>query len=188
MVVVPTRGVTGGASVRQLVLPVLGTGRDGTKAVFMALIDTGAMMNVVRRGSLSHLMERAKNPVRLVTASGEGLAGGDDELTLELTFKEKLEGGGEADWKTEAVFIEGEIEDEMILGYPWLAKNQVTIKTGDGKLMVENPPGELGSWWGRVAQVVLASVEGDGGGPGDVGSTVTPSVDQGAALLDRPSS
>ena len=46
-------------------------------------------------------------------------------------------------WTTKATFIEGDIDEEMILGYSWLAENDVMINARKGRLTVGGGQGPL---------------------------------------------
>ena len=68
----------------------------------------------------------------MVTASGDTLQGGDKETDLELDFR--LKNAKDLDVKTEentfclrGKFHEADIENELILGFPWLEENGLNI-------------------------------------------------------------
>ena len=131
----------------QLMVPVFAKGADGTMTKFSALVDTGAQINIVQKGKISHLFQMSKEPVQLITASGSELAGGQMEVMLELVFGKNAPGcDPEEQWTTPGIFVEGEIEEDMILGYPWLAENHVTVCAGRGRLMVGDTPCDLVAW------------------------------------------
>jgi hypothetical protein len=67
------------------------------------------------------------------------MSGGVDEVKLELQFMKEIDGGKQEPWAAQGVFYAGEISEEMILGYPWLAENSVGILAGSGELTVGWP-------------------------------------------------
>ena len=91
------------------------------------LIDTGASVNLVRKGLFpeSYFLP-AKNPVQLTTANGQLLCGGNMAIKLRLTFG-KVNGRAVQPWKVWGEFFEAETRADMILGYPWLAENQLAV-------------------------------------------------------------
>lgn len=78
---------------KQLVMEILAELPNGEQKKLMILIDTGAEINLVRSGLLSsHLFFVAEKPMRLMTASGQVLPGGDKTVQLELFFSQMLNG------------------------------------------------------------------------------------------------
>ena len=95
-------------------------------------------VNLVKKGIFYTLMTPNKNPLTLVTANGERLKGGDREVELDLDFKMKIRGQKKENefevFTLKGNFHEAEIEDELILGYPWLRENNLDILTTEGAL------------------------------------------------------
>ena len=86
-------------------------------------MDTGAQANLIKKGLVANLAKPCKRPLRLVTANGDMLPGGDTEVDLMVHFRERgvdLGPGKERVLGAKGCFHEAEIENDMILGYPWL--------------------------------------------------------------------
>ncbi len=83
-------------------------------------MDTGAQVNLFRSG-LFHARDTTndQNPISLVTVDGTRLGGDDKEIELVLTFLAST-GKKQSEWKEKAVFLDGDIQVDLILGYPWL--------------------------------------------------------------------
>jgi hypothetical protein len=105
-------------------------GPDGQTHFINALIDTGAEVNLVRRGMLpSTYLLPAPKPLSLVTASGAKMEGGEREATLGLVLRREggLGQGEGALWTAPASFYEADIHVEAIIGFPWLEENQLGV-------------------------------------------------------------
>ena len=94
-----------------------------------ALVDTGAMMNIIKMGIFpGHVFSPTQNPVTLVGANGCIIAGGQLEITLDLTF---IKEGGEhkepLEWHTTATFIDADVHMEAILGCEWLDDKELGV-------------------------------------------------------------
>jgi len=99
-----------------------------------ALIDTGAQINVVRRGLFSENdMRPAKHPLRLTLADGQPFWGGDREIQTRVTFGKTIK-NIVVPWRARADFYEGDIKADLILSLPWLAKNGLDVLTKEGCL------------------------------------------------------
>ena len=97
-----------------------------------ALIDTGAQINVIRRGLFPEdALQQAKRPLMLTLADGQAFWGGDKEIAAVLVLGKDVDNEVKP-WKTKAQFYEGEIRADMILGYPWLAQNGLYVLTRQG--------------------------------------------------------
>ena len=84
------------------------------------LIDTGAEVNLIRRGSLPEAYFRpARRPLVLATANGSRMEGGAQEAKLELEFwtTEELPAGGSC-WTAPAFFHDADIQVDALIGYP----------------------------------------------------------------------
>ena len=78
-------------------------------------------------------MKPSKRPLRLVSANGEVLGGGDKEVELMIHILQRnaeVERGFETVWKAKGCFHEADIDDDMIPTYPWLQENRVTVLPG----------------------------------------------------------
>ena len=96
-------------------------------------MDTGAQANLIKKWLVANLAKPCKRPLRLVTANGDVLPGGDIEVDLMVHFRERgvdVGPGKERVWRAKGCVHEAEIEDEMILGYPWLQENRVAVLSG----------------------------------------------------------
>ena len=119
---------------RQLTMEILVCPPDGEQKRVRALIDTGAQLNVVRKGLFSESnLQPAKHPIMLTLADGQAFWGGDIELVANLTFG-KIVDGKPQPWKSKAQFYEGLIKADLILGLPWLVQNGLDVLTRDGCL------------------------------------------------------
>ena len=77
-----------------LVLPMYVHQSNGRVITLQALIDTGCVLNLIRRGLVApEFFRAATTKYRLVTASGSPLAGGEKEIALGWVAKGKSEGG-----------------------------------------------------------------------------------------------
>ena len=64
----------------------------GEGRILNVLINTGAQVNLLRTGLLEpRLLQRAQTPVRLVTANNQVLQVGDRTVSLEVTFRQKMQ-------------------------------------------------------------------------------------------------
>jgi len=119
---------------RQIALEILVCPINGENKVVKALIDTGAQINVVKRGLFpENVMKPAKKPLMLTLADGQAFWGGDREVTARLTFG-KIVNHAVRPWRARANFYEGEIKADMILSLPWLAENGLDVLTKEGCL------------------------------------------------------
>ena len=96
----------------------------GTVLVLEALMDTGAMCNLIWEGILSpRILQPTPSPLKLVTVTGESLLGRTHEAKICLLFHASEYGGHEKpDWRTQATLVEALIHVDIILGYPWMRK------------------------------------------------------------------
>ena len=107
---------------------------DGEHKRLRVLIDTGAQINVVKRGLFPESsLQPARHPIMLTLADGQPFWGGDVELVANLMFGKTVD-GKVVPWKSKARFYVGVIRADIILGLPWLAKNGLDVLTRDGCL------------------------------------------------------
>ena len=119
---------------RQLVLEVLICPPNSENKKIKALIDTGAQINVIRRGLFpEQVLQDAKRPLMLTLADGQAFWGGDKEIVAVLVLGKEVDNEVKP-WKTKANFYEGEIRADAILGFPWLAQNGLDVFTREGCL------------------------------------------------------
>ena len=59
--------------------------------------------------------------------------GGAKEAELRVTFREKVQPNDDEElvWRVTGLFHEAEMEDEMILGYPWLCQHKLAVDPSD---------------------------------------------------------
>jgi site-specific DNA-cytosine methylase len=111
----------------QLLLRVNVKTPEGETKQLLALVDTGAQVNLYRTGLFDECQTKpAKKPLSLVTVDGTRLSGGQREIWLQVEFfatSEKQKMG----WQEDACFLEGDIQVDLILGYPWLRTVQLGI-------------------------------------------------------------
>ena len=118
----------------QLTLELMFCTQNGEQKRVKVLIDTGAQINVVRRGLFSEeVLRPAKRPLWLSLANGQPFWGGDTEIATKLVFG-KHSGQKVQPWKINATFYEAEIKAEAIIGLPWLRQNGLDILTREGCL------------------------------------------------------
>ena len=105
------------------------------------LIDTGAETNLVRKGLVpEHLFHMAEKPIRLVTASGQVLPGGDKVVRLGMTFGTiSGENAQTGTFECCADFLEAEIKVDAILSYPWMVKMKIGVFPHKGALILDRP-------------------------------------------------
>lgn len=136
---------------RQVLVHVRAKGSDGPWTILAALVDTGAEVNLIRKGAVSaHLFRPAERPLTLLTADGSRMDGGQREVTLRLclgTTRPNKE--GKEEWCTRATFHEADIQVDLILSCPWLARQQLGVfphMKGLVKLEEHDPLMLLTSW------------------------------------------
>ena len=72
-----------------------------------------------------------------MTADGRRLGGGDEEVKLTMFFKVKNGTGSETEgWRFQGRFHDADIEDDMILVYPWLQEHKVAVLEGEDALLL----------------------------------------------------
>ena len=116
-------------------------------------MDTGARANLIKKWLVANLAKPCKGPLRLVTANGDVLPGGDTEVDLIVHFRERgvdVGPGKERVWRAKGCFPEAEIEDDMILGYPWWQANRVAVLSADRVLAVGEGCRDLVEGWVKI--------------------------------------
>ena len=114
----------------------------GTVRVLEALMDTGAMCNLIREGILSpHMLQATPSPMKLVTVTGESLPGGTHEVKTCLLFHASEYGGHEKpDWRAQAILVVAQIHVDIILDCEkwdiWLILFMIVFKLGKGPVVV----------------------------------------------------
>ena len=102
---------------------------DGSLLPLNIWVDTGAQVNLVKRGLVSRQDRKiAQNPVRLITANNSVLRGGDKVVELGLTLNVVEDGFVQPQpISFKGDFYGAEIELHAILSYPWLRENSVWV-------------------------------------------------------------
>ena len=116
---------------------------NGEERIILALVDTGAQANLVRRGLFSSECFRpARVPLALTTVSGEVLPGGRSEIKLSLSFSAEADDGAPVQqrWKTTAWFHDADIGCDAILSYQWMSEARLNVLTWRDALQLNEPP------------------------------------------------
>ena len=113
----------------QLVMEIPVRMANGEILVMKALIDTGAEANLVRTGFFPrHMFFGAEKPLKLVTASGHRMEGGDRTIDTQLEFSAYTsESQALGQIILGAKFYEAAIQVDAILAYPWLRENEIGV-------------------------------------------------------------
>ena len=113
----------------QLLLMVPARGQDGQLHPLQILIDTGAVVNLIRRDRLPPAYFRpSRRPLALATADGSRMRGGAHEARLELVLQadRELPQGGTT-WSAPASFHDADIQVDALIGYPWLQRHKLGV-------------------------------------------------------------
>ena len=86
--------------------------------------------------------------MRIVQANGDPVKGGAKEAELRVTFRERVQPNDDEElvWRATGLFHEAELEDEMILGYPWLCQHKLAVVPGDHALGVGSTDRLIAGW------------------------------------------
>ena len=102
-------------------------------------IDTGSEVSLVKRGLLPEgLLQRAKQPLQLLTASGQPLRGGAREVQADLKMVGTSSAGVSGKrmtLSTPSLLMEAEMEEDVLLSYQWLGDRDFDIYSRDHGLM-----------------------------------------------------
>ena len=116
-----------GSSDFQLVQEISICVPGGENRRIRVLIDTGASVNLIRRGLFREDDFRpAKNPVQLSTANGQHLGGGQSTIKLRMTFGQD-NGRCVQPWRVWGEFYEADTKADMIISYPWLGEHRLAV-------------------------------------------------------------
>jgi hypothetical protein len=126
---------------KQLCINVHASPTNGAGLVIGVLVDTGAEINLIKRGLFpQHFFNYAKRPANLVAANGTILEGGTQEILLHFELRQFRDGQLlPKTLKCQANFYEADIQVDAILGYPWLFYCGVGIFAHHAALALENP-------------------------------------------------
>ena len=122
----------------QMSLKLRVTTEEGESRKLVVLIDTGAQVNLIKRGLFNH-SRPADRPVSLRTVGGELLPGGDRTQRLSLHFVAR-DYGHEVPYEhiVHDDFYVAEMDDcDVILGYPFLCGRQMSPILHQKKLLWE---------------------------------------------------
>ena len=110
-------------------MAVKATWSDGSSKKILALLDTGAEVNLVNPRVMDpHLFQTASRPVKLGVAKSHLLKGGGRETTMVLTLAGmELDTGREQDISLPVTAYDGEVVSDLILSYGWLAEHQAVV-------------------------------------------------------------
>ena len=103
---------------------------DGVKRSLLALVDTGAQVNLIRHDLFpKECFRPARNPLALSTVSCEALPGGRNEVHLKLKFAAEKPTGEPVPqgWITSACFHDADIGCDAILSYEWMAHERINV-------------------------------------------------------------
>ena len=103
---------------------------NGVKRKLLALVDTGAQVNLVRHDLFpKDCFQPSRNPLALSTVSGEPLPGGKSEVRLQLRFTAETPDGEPVPrgWTVFANFHDADIGCDAILSYEWMAQQRINV-------------------------------------------------------------
>ena len=132
---------------------------SGREQILRALIDTGAQVNLVRKGVFDkNEFSRARERLFLVTANGQSMEGGESMVDLDVVLNRETEYGVD-EVMVSAEFFEADIRDEAILGCPWLMEKGIGIYPADEWLFVKTGAKEVEWLWGHMGNFATSQVE-----------------------------
>ena len=102
---------------------------DGQSRQVMALLDTGAEVNLVKHGLLPNsALREATRPLRLLAANNLQLLGGDREALVDICFQGRhVETKELFPLTTESALYEAEMEEDVILSYQWMGERDIQV-------------------------------------------------------------
>ena len=125
-----SRGSPTGALEKVLRVKVVITTPDNTQFQALALVDTGAEVNLIRKGLLpEHCFKEAKVRLRLVAANNQQIPGGAMEVTVQMVLPAR-------DFETRerfsvttptTLYQSSGIGEDIILAYRWMAERSVVV-------------------------------------------------------------
>ena len=132
---------------------------SGREQILRALIDTGAQVNLVRKGVFDkNEFSRATEWLFLVTANGQPMEGGESMVDLDVVLNWEKEFWVDGVLVSAEVF-EADIRDEAILGCPWLMEKGIGIYPADECLFVKTGGTEVEWLWGHMGNFATSQVE-----------------------------
>ena len=129
-------------SPEHLTVQMWGKFYDGSVVGLKVLIDTGAQVNIIRRGLVPYtLFQPSFHPVSFITASSQGLEGGQYEVGCELI----IDGIDQstllpAAAVTSITWYEGDIVADAIVSFAWLAGWNIDVHSQGNGICVRSTP------------------------------------------------
>ena len=116
---------------------------DGTKRNILALVDTGAEVNLLRKGLVpQQYFRKSHQPKRFVTASREVLEGGKEEVPCNILFDGvDVDTRIHTEVKGPIVFYDANIGVDALLSYGWLQSCDIEVHCRKHGLQVNGPEG-----------------------------------------------
>jgi hypothetical protein len=114
---------------------------NGEKIILDTLVDTGAEVNLVRMGLMpDHLFFSASKKLKLLTANGSRLSGGERIIETDVAFTQVVNGVRQpTKWWCYAQFYEADIKVDAILSYQWMVDNEIGVLPYRQALVIEQP-------------------------------------------------
>ena len=114
---------------------------DGVEQGILALVDTGAEINLLRRGLVSDkYFEKSLKPKRFVTANKEVMDGGLVDMgCVVLIPGVYVDTGVHGVVELPAVFYDAHIGVDALLSYEWLQRSDIEVKCRKHGLWVNHP-------------------------------------------------
>jgi hypothetical protein len=114
-----------------LKIPAIAIFQNDQRVHLKILIYTGSEINIIKRGLVSpDLFRLSSKPVRLLTASGSILSGGDYEVRSALNINGRaVNTNTPASVNFDTTFYEANIAVDAILSYKWLSTFNVDISS-----------------------------------------------------------
>ena len=119
--------------------------QEGATMVVSALVDTGAELNLFRKGLIGErFLRRAEKPKTFVAANKEVMVGGSMEAPCDVVlFGRDMETGLEEEQAYPTVFYDADIGMDVILSYDWLRRANVDVRCRRHGLEANRPQGTL---------------------------------------------
>ena len=110
-----------------------------------ALIDTGAEVNLLRKGLVPpEYFKLSDKPKKFVAANQLEMEGGQVEFLCDLLIKcQDMDIGQPCIFECPTIFYNADIAVDAILSYEWLVKNKVDVKCNKHGLEINQPMGPL---------------------------------------------
>ena len=132
---------------------------SGREQILRALIDTGAQVNLVRKGVFDKIeFSWARERLFLVTANGQPMEGGESLVDSDVVLRRETDYGVD-EVMVSAEFYEADIRDEAISGCPWLMERGIGVYPADECLFVKTGEKEVEWLWGYPGNLATSRVE-----------------------------